>query len=168
MSMNAEVMRARIQECASYARSTGSLDRPDGWLSRHQRSHRMATAQFEGDTNARAVLPRRHCAAGSVSRRKNSAVCSQRRRPTMTSAARVCICRAIESVEMVRGRKDYPLADRVLQVLRQMLNEVDTCSVPERRSRGTGIGRLVLDSWPYTDRAGSDVSSAVNAYLELP
>jgi hypothetical protein len=86
----------------------------------------------------------------------------------MTAAARALICRAIESVEMVIGREDYPLADHALKELRRMLSEIDSGSVPERRWRGTGIGRLALDSWPNTEQTNPDVMQAAEAYLSLP
>jgi hypothetical protein len=86
----------------------------------------------------------------------------------MTAAARALICRAIESVGMVREREDYPLSDNALKELRRMLSEIDSGTVPERRSRGTFIGRLALDSWPNTELTSTDVMLAADAYLGLP
>lgn len=86
----------------------------------------------------------------------------------MSTDARTLIRRAIEAIDELQHREDFPGIDRVEHVLNGMLLGIDARNVPERPFRHSGLARLVTDAWPMGEPVTRAVIEAETAYLGLP
>jgi hypothetical protein len=56
---------------------------------------------------------------------------------------------------------------RVKDELERMLSAVETNRLPPRVDRNSGLGRVIVDSWPFDWYLGEVIISAAEAYREL-
>jgi len=82
--------------------------------------------------------------------------------------ARELILAALSEVESERRAPRYQLCpdqlDTCLSTLREYLGALDRGELPPRRQRAEGLGRLVLDSWPYDVPLAQAVLQAERAW----
>lgn len=82
--------------------------------------------------------------------------------------ARELILVALSEVESERRAPRYQLCpdqlDTCLETLRGYLATLDGGDLPPRRQRAEGLGRLVLDSWPYDVPLANAVLQAERAW----
>jgi len=82
--------------------------------------------------------------------------------------ARELICIALTEVEEERRAPRYRLRpqelDTCIETLRSYLAALDRGELPPRRQRPEGLGRLVLDSWPYDVPLANAVLQAERAW----
>ncbi len=82
--------------------------------------------------------------------------------------ARELIQIALTEVEEERRAHRYQLCteqlDTCLTTLRGYLSALERGELPPRRQRGEGLGRLVLDSWPYDVPLANSVLQAERAW----
>lgn len=86
----------------------------------------------------------------------------------MSPDTRTLIRHAIDAIDAVQHREDFPGIDHVRHELSGMLAGLDARDVPERQfGRGGGLGRLVTDAWPLGEPVTTAVIEAEAAYLGL-
>ncbi len=82
--------------------------------------------------------------------------------------ARTLIQAALSEIEAERRAPRYALRpaelDTCLETLRGYLAALDGGELPPRRDRPEGLGRLVLDSWPYDVPLANAVLQAERAW----
>ncbi len=82
--------------------------------------------------------------------------------------ARELILLALTEVEAERRAPRYQLSPEQLETcqatLRRYLAALDRGELPPRRQRAEGLGRLVLDSWPYDIPLANAVLQAERAW----
>jgi hypothetical protein len=82
--------------------------------------------------------------------------------------ARELILVALSEVEAERRDQRYRLhpeqLDTCTETLRGYLSALDQGELPPRRNRPEGLGRLVLDSWPYDMPLANAVLQAERAW----
>ncbi len=82
--------------------------------------------------------------------------------------ARELILAALSAVEEERRAPRYQLCpeqlDVCIETLRGYLAALDRGELPPRRQRSEGLGRLVLDSWPYDVPLANAVLQAERAW----
>lgn len=52
--------------------------------------------------------------------------------------------------------------------LRSMLNDLETNTYTRKEYRETGMGRMIIDSWPLSSSIGEAILGAEMAYLAIP
>jgi hypothetical protein len=84
------------------------------------------------------------------------------------SRARELVALALSEVETELAAPRYPLRPEQLgtcrETLRGYLAALDGGALPPRRERAEGLGRLVLDSWPYDVPLAQSVLQAERAW----
>jgi hypothetical protein len=82
--------------------------------------------------------------------------------------ARTLVVAALEAVEAELASPRYRLRPEQLgtcqTTLREYLAALDRDALPPRRARPEGLGRLVMDSWPYDVPLGEVVLRAERAW----
>ncbi len=82
--------------------------------------------------------------------------------------ARELIRVALSEVEAERRAPRFQLSpeqlDTCISTLREYLAALDRGDLPPRRQRSEGLGRLVLDSWPYDVPLANAVLQAERAW----
>jgi len=82
--------------------------------------------------------------------------------------ARELILAALSEVEQERRTPRYRLCpeelDTCLDTLRGYLAALDRGELPPRRQRSEGLGRMVVDSWPYDVPLANAVLQAERAW----
>ncbi len=82
--------------------------------------------------------------------------------------ARELILVALSEVEEERRARRYQLCpeqlDTCISTLRSYLSALERGELPPRRQRAEGLGRLVLDSWPYDIPLANAVLQAERAW----
>ncbi len=82
--------------------------------------------------------------------------------------ARELILAALSGVEQERREQRYRLCpeelDTCRDTLRGYLAALDRGELPPRRQRSEGLGRMVLDSWPYDVPLANAVLQAERAW----
>jgi hypothetical protein len=82
--------------------------------------------------------------------------------------ARALVASALVAVEAEivapRHRLDPAQLGIVRETLQEYLEGIDRGALPSRRDRGEGLGRIVLDSWPYDLPLGTLVLQAERAW----
>lgn len=82
--------------------------------------------------------------------------------------ARTLVLSALEAVEREIASPCHQLAPGQLgtcrETLRAYLDAIDKGSLPPRRDRGEGLGRIVMDSWPFDLDLGNLVLQAERAW----
>jgi hypothetical protein len=86
----------------------------------------------------------------------------------MSDAAETRIRHAMDVIDAVEHREDFPAIDRVRHELSVMLAGIEARDIPERQFRRVGLARLVTDSWPLGEPVTTAVIEAETAYLGLP
>lgn len=85
--------------------------------------------------------------------------------------ARELILVALSEVEAERRAPRYRLCpeelDTCTETLRGYLASLDRGELPPRRQRPEGLGRLVLDSWPYDVPLANAVLQAERAWRNV-
>lgn len=75
---------------------------------------------------------------------------------------------ALDAIDAVPNQAEFPGIGNVRAELAKMLSSIDDQSLPERRFRHAGLGRIATDSWPLGAEATTAVIEAEQAYLWLP
>ncbi len=82
--------------------------------------------------------------------------------------AKELVACALSEVERELAAPRYNLcADQLgtcREILRGYLSSLDTGALPPRRERGEGLGRMILDSWPYDLPLGTAILQAERAW----
>ncbi len=82
--------------------------------------------------------------------------------------ARTLVASALDAVERELEAPRYKLCPEELctcrETLRGYLDAIDRDSLPPKRSRGEGLGRIVMDSWPFDLDLGNLVLQAERAW----
>ena len=88
--------------------------------------------------------------------------------PTRRDRARELIQVALTEVEAERRAPRYQLApaqlDTCIEMLRGYLAALDRGPLPPKRQRLEGLGRLVMDSWPFDVPLANAVLQAERAW----
>jgi hypothetical protein len=82
--------------------------------------------------------------------------------------ARTLVLSALEAVEREIASPRHQLCPQQLgtcrETLRGYLEAIDRGELPPRRERGEGLGRIVMDSWPFDLDLGNLVLQAERAW----
>jgi hypothetical protein len=82
--------------------------------------------------------------------------------------ARTLVASALEAVERELASPRHQLCPQQLgtcrETLRGYLQAIDRGELPPRRERGEGLGRMVMDSWPFDLDLGNLVLQAERAW----
>ncbi|HEY6006113.1 MAG TPA: hypothetical protein VIV57_24750 [Anaeromyxobacter sp.] len=82
--------------------------------------------------------------------------------------ARTLVLSALEAVEREIATPRHKLRPQELgtcrETLRGYLEAIDKGALPPRRERGEGLGRIVMDSWPFDLDLGNLVLQAERAW----
>lgn len=82
--------------------------------------------------------------------------------------ARTLVLSALEAVEREIASPRHQLCPQQLgtcrETLRGYLQAIDRGELPPRRERGEGLGRMVMDSWPFDLDLGNLVLQAERAW----
>jgi hypothetical protein len=82
--------------------------------------------------------------------------------------ARTLVLSALEAVEREIAAPRHQLCPQQLgtcrETLRGYLQAIDRGELPPRRERGEGLGRMVMDSWPFDLDLGNLVLQAERAW----
>ncbi len=82
--------------------------------------------------------------------------------------ARTLVLSALEAVERELASPRHQLCPEQLgtcrETLRGYLEAIDRGELPPRRERGEGLGRMVMDSWPFDLDLGNLVLQAERAW----
>jgi hypothetical protein len=82
--------------------------------------------------------------------------------------ARALIVQALDEVERELSEPRHPISPGQLgtcrETLRGYLASLDGDALPPKRDRGEGLGRIVVDSWPYDVPLGNTILQAERAW----
>lgn len=82
--------------------------------------------------------------------------------------ARTLVLSALDAVEKELASPSHALCPKQLgtcrETLRGYLDAIDKGALPPRRDRGEGLGRIVMDSWPFDLALGNLVLQAERAW----
>ena len=82
--------------------------------------------------------------------------------------ARTLVLSALDAIERELASPRHELCPVELgtcrETLRAYLEAIDKGALPPRRSRGEGLGRIVMDSWPFDLDLGNLVLQAERAW----
>jgi hypothetical protein len=82
--------------------------------------------------------------------------------------ARTLVLSALDAIERELASPRHQLCRDDLgtcrETLRGYLDAIDRDALPPRRDRGEGLGRIVMDSWPYDLDLGNLVLQAERAW----
>jgi hypothetical protein len=82
--------------------------------------------------------------------------------------ARSLVLSALEAVELEIASPRHKLCPQQLgtcrETLRGYLDSIEKGALPPRRERGEGLGRMVMDSWPFDLDLGNLVLQAERAW----
>jgi hypothetical protein len=82
--------------------------------------------------------------------------------------ARTLVLSALDAVEQELASPRYQLRPEELgecrETLRGYLDAIDAGALPPRKERGEGLGRIVMDSWPFDLDLGNLVLQAERAW----
>ncbi|HEY6097872.1 MAG TPA: hypothetical protein VIW03_00485 [Anaeromyxobacter sp.] len=82
--------------------------------------------------------------------------------------ARTLVLAALDAIERELASPRHQLCPKQLgtcrETLRGYLEAIDKGALPPRKDRGEGLGRIVMDSWPFDLALGNLVLQAERAW----